>query len=77
MLLLCVDLHRHLLYAQDTGREIGIFERRTKVAAVIEMNIMEDQATIDRHMSALDSTAVDLSDMAIAPHLTVFKFHIC
>ena len=47
------------------------------MAAVIEMNIMEDLATIDRHMSALDSTAVDLSDMAIAPHLTVFQSHIC
>lgn len=71
MLLLYVDHHWHLLYAQDTGRENGIFERETAVAVVIEMNIMDGLATIDRHTSALDSTAVGLSVTAIAPHLMV------
>lgn len=66
MLLLCVDRHWHLLYVQDTGRETRIFERRSEVAVVTEMNIMEDLATIDLHMSA-----VGPSVMAIAHRHTV------
>lgn len=66
MLLLCLDRHWHLLYAQDTGRETGTFERRSEVAVVTKMSIMEDLATIDLRMNAADQNVT-----AIAHHHTV------
>lgn len=69
---LCVDLHWHHLYAQDSEREILNFERGSEVAVVIAMNIMGGLVMTDLHMSALDSTATCLNVTAIAPHLTVY-----